>query len=141
MVFSMIRDIFFPAQLGNIHFLSFKFVHMKSLDFILQFISIHIFCSSLLLHHFTFFLSFIIFILNFVFSLATTCFQSAILIFVPYPASQNQFSCQQSSHILFPTPKIPAFSFHLQQSLFISYGQGCCWIFSILSLDLHYFVF
>ena len=40
MVFSMISNIFFPAQLFNIHLLSINFVHIKSLDFILQFISI-----------------------------------------------------------------------------------------------------
>ena len=39
-VFSMISDIFFPAQLLNINFLSSKFLHIKSLDFILQFISL-----------------------------------------------------------------------------------------------------
>ena len=44
-VFSMICDIFFPAQLFNIHFLAIKFVHIKSLDFIL-------FCTSLFLSFF-----------------------------------------------------------------------------------------
>ena len=39
-VFSMISDIFFPAQLFNIHFFSIKFVHIKSIDFILQSISL-----------------------------------------------------------------------------------------------------
>ena len=39
-VFSMISDIFFPAQLFNINFLLNKFVHIKLLDFILQFISL-----------------------------------------------------------------------------------------------------
>ena len=68
MVFPMICDIFFPAYLLNIHFLCSKFVYIKSLDFILQCISIHIFCPSHLLAHFTFLFPRIIFISNFVLS-------------------------------------------------------------------------
>ena len=49
-VFSMISDIFFPALLFNIHFLSINFVHINSLYFILQFIS---FLSYNSLTHFT----------------------------------------------------------------------------------------
>ena len=132
MVFSMICDIFFTAQFFNIHLLSLKFVHTKSLDFILQFILIHIFCSSFPLPHFTFFCPLIMFILKFVFSLCTTCLHSALLLLLPYPAFQNQFSCQWSSHILFPAIKICKFSFHLQQPLLIGCGQNsCCCIFSI----------
>ena len=39
-VFSVICDIFFPAELFNINLLSVKFVHIKSLEFILYFNSL-----------------------------------------------------------------------------------------------------
>ena len=136
-IFSMICSIFFPAQLFHVHFLSFKFVQIKSLDFILQFISIHRFYPFLLLPHFTFFFPLIILVLNCVFSLGTTCFHSSLLLFLPRPASQNQLSCLWASHIFFLTLKIPAFSLHLLQSFLAGCGQvSCCCIFKILSLDL-----
>ena len=59
-------------------------------------------CPSLLLFHFTFLFPLIIFILNFVFTLATTHFHAELLLFLPHPALQNQFSCQWSSHIHVP---------------------------------------
>ena len=101
MVFFMICNIIFPAQLYNIHFLSSKFVYNKSLDFIVQYISIHIFCPSLLLAHFTFLFPCNIFISNLIFSLPTTCFHSTLLLFLPYPETQNEFPCQGSFYILF----------------------------------------
>ena len=81
-VFFIICIIFSPAQLFNIHFFSFKFVPIISLDFLLQFISDLIFCSSLLLLHFTFLLPLLIFVLKFIFSLTMTCFYSTLLLFL-----------------------------------------------------------
>ena len=102
-VFFMICNIFFPAQLYNIHFLSSKFVYNKSLDFILQCISIHIFCSTLLIANLTFNFPCNTLISNLVFSLATTCFHSTLLLFLPHPDTQKEFSCQESFHILLPS--------------------------------------
>ena len=127
-VFFTTCDIFFPAQLFNIHFLSNKFVYIKSLDFILQCISIHMFCPSLLLEHFTFLFCHIIFISNFVFSLDTTCFHHSL--FLHHPDLQNQFSCQGSFHILLPSSKNSRVLSTLS-TIFASWlwVQQCCIIF------------
>ena len=134
-VFFMICIIFSPGELFNVHFLSFTFVPIRSLVFILEFISDLIFCSSLLLLHFTFF-PLLIFILKFIF---LCCFIPHSYYFSPY-SLLKPFSSHQSSYILFPILKIPLFSLHLYQSLLIGCGySGCCCIPSILFLDLHYF--
>ena len=137
-VATMISDIFFPAQLFNFHFIFMNFVHIKSVDFILQFISIHIGCLSILLPHFTLFFPLIIFVLNFVFSLPTT-------FSIPYsyyfsPIQTHKTNILVNGHLIsfFPNPKIPVFSFYLQQSLFFGvYRVVIVTYFSISSLDLH----
>ena len=138
MVFSMISTIGFPAQLFNIHFFSFKFVPIMSLVFIFQFISNLTFCSSPYLTPFQLFPSSSYFCVKFYFFSCYDWFLFHTLT-IPPPASQNHFSCHQSSHNLRPVLKIPLFSVHFYQSLLIGlYCSGCC-ISSILFLDLHYF--
>ena len=81
--------IFSPAYLFNIHFISFKLGNNMAPGFIMQFISNPIYCSSLLLLHNTSFLPLCIFVLISIFSLAMTCFYSALLLLLSPPDSQG----------------------------------------------------
>ena len=106
MVFSMICYIFFPAQFFNIHFQCFKFVNIVTRFYFTAYFNSDI----LLLPSFSpFYLLLSSYYLHFKFSFLSrySFFLFHTPTFSPPSASQNQFSCQRSSHILFPALKIP----------------------------------
>ena len=138
MVFSMIGDIFFPAQLFNMNFLAFKFVHIKSLDFILQFISGHIFAPPLT--PFYFFFPLIIFILNFVFFLATTYFHSHSYYFSPVQPLETNFLVYGNLTFLFLILKYPCSLSTFSNLCLLAVDRVVIVAFySIISLYLRYF--
>ena len=140
MVFSMIWNIFFPAQLFNIYFLSFKSVHIKLLGFILQFILTHIFCSFLLLPHFIFFFPLITFILNFVFFLATTYFHSHSYYFSPVQPLETNFLVYGNLTFLFLILKYPCSLSTFSNLCLLAVDRVVIVAFySIISLYLRYF--
>ena len=102
MVFSMTCDIVFPAVF-NIHFMSFKFMHIVTRFYTILYFNSHILPLPSLTH-FTFFFPLV---LHFIFSLATSCSYSALLLFLPIQPLKTNFLVNGHLTFLLPLFKYP----------------------------------